>query len=499
MSFWQSTDTNAGAPFGANDVPRRGRLGRKFVVHVIVLNALLSIFASSIQLYASYQRDRTQVLGTMAIIDNSFSSGFEEALWEYNFPLVEALLDGVISKPDVRYLSLSTNQGRTWTLGEKQADRAFEEALEFTYTNNLGEIVSLGQLDVQLTFAHIRSRAWSQLWTLLLSNFAKTICASALLLLLFDRDIGRHLATIAARVSHPSWLETAQGIDLGRNPKDGGDDLDHIVAEINGAKRRSTEALEALKKEVRTRRQVETDLRHRTEALENANREQAQFTYAISHDLKSPANTITMLLQELELVQAGSLSAEGQEILGDARMTVQRMTQLVEDILGYARTIEEGMQIDTVDLNAVVHEILEDLRGDISNAGAEIVANALPVIEGNRAQLRMLMQNLIANAVKFRAPDRPPRVELACHPATGPRWVKITVTDNGIGIAPQYHDKVFELFQRLHSYGEYDGSGMGLTLCKRVVTNHSGHIRIASRAGHGTTIEINLPRENHGT
>ena len=206
-----------------------------------------------------------------------------------------------------------------------------------------------------------------------------------------------------------------------------------------------------------------------------------------------------MLLQELELIHADTLNEEGKEILADAGKTVTRMTQLVEDILGYARTIEEGMQIDTVDLNTVVQDILEDLRGDIGNANAKILTSALPSIEGNRAQLRMLLQNLIANAVKFRTPDRPPRIEIACHPATDPRWVKITVTDNGIGIAPKYHDKVFELFQRLHSFGEYDGSGMGLTLCKRVVTNHSGHIRIASRIGHGTTIEVNLPREKYGT
>lgn len=498
MSSLTNTDIERPRAAVATAARRTGRLGRKLVFQILLLNALLSIFASSIQLYASYQRDRRTVLEAIDVIDTSFRSGFQDALWEYNFPLVQALLEGVYTKPDVQFLTLSTGQGQTWKLGDPSGDVALMEKLTFQHKSETGQIYDLGRLEVGLTFERIRARVWSQLWTLLMSNFAKTVVASFLMFMLFQSSVGRHLSSIAARVSQHAWTDNADPLTLDRTPQDAPDDLDHIVNSINSARADSSAYLEKLTHEIAQRRSAEEALRHRTHALENANREQSQFTYAISHDLKSPANTIAMLLQELELMEGDRLSADSKDVLADANRTIARMTQLVEDILGYARSIEQGIQMEPVDLNTIVEEVLEDLRGDIVKAQAQFSVDDLPAIEGNRVQLRMLLQNLINNAIKFRDPARAPHIAITAVQTQSPQGVKIRVQDNGIGIDPAYHDRVFELFQRLHSYGEYDGSGLGLTLCKRIAINHMGDINVASVPGEGTTFEIQLPRGGHG-
>lgn len=476
---------------------RSGRLGRKLVVQILLLNAMLSIFASSIQLYVGYQRDRNDVLSSISVIDDSFRNGFQDALWEYNFPLVKALLDGVYSKPDVQFLTLTTGEDRSWTLGDPSDNAALVETLTFTHENDAGQVYQMGVMEVGLTFEHIKARVWSQLWTLLLSNFAKTILASGLLYLLFQRSVGRHLSSIAARVSQRSWADTDTLLTLDRLPQGLPDDLDQIVHSINEAKTESRKSLRALNDEIQQRRSVEKTLRLRTRALENANREQSQFTYAISHDLKSPANTIAMLLKELDVLEGDSIGADSAEVLGDAMRTVERMTQLVEDILGYARTIEQGMQVERVDLNTVVQEVIEDLQGDIVSAQAGFNVSKLPIVDGNRVQLRMLMQNLVNNAIKFRAPGRSPEIVISTQNQEDPPEVSILVSDNGIGIQSKYQKRVFELFQRLHSHGDYGGSGLGLTLCKRIAINHSGDISLSSKQGEGTTFEVRIPRRDN--
>ena len=223
--------------------------------------------------------------------------------------------------------------------------------------------------------------------------------------------------------------------------------------------------------------------------LEQANREQAEFTYAISHDLKSPANTIGLLIDVL--AEEGGLDAEAQELLADMARTNNHMRQLVDDVLTYSRLVGEEMAIEEVDLTALVEGICGDLKSAIDPAGARLEIGRLPVIRGNRMQLRMLFQNLISNAVKFRRPDRAPRITL--HSRSGPEGVSITLADNGIGIPEQHRHKVFGLFQRLHDQSTYEGTGLGLTICKRVMSKHGGDIRIGPGIDGGTAFTLTFP------
>jgi light-regulated signal transduction histidine kinase (bacteriophytochrome) len=227
--------------------------------------------------------------------------------------------------------------------------------------------------------------------------------------------------------------------------------------------------------------------------LTQTNREQAAFTYAISHDLKSPSNTIDMLLNELKFGYREVLDADGRELIELALQTTHRMARLVDDVLTYSRCIDDRSAMAPVDLDSVLAEVIADLRYDIGKTNARIRHEPLPQVQGFRMQIKLLLQNLIANAVKFRAPDRAPVIAVSARAARGGR-VLLSVQDNGIGIAPEFQERVFGLFQRLHSHETYEGSGIGLALSRRIAANHGGDIKLQSRPGQGSIFTVSLKR-----
>jgi signal transduction histidine kinase len=232
------------------------------------------------------------------------------------------------------------------------------------------------------------------------------------------------------------------------------------------------------------------DLERALQHLTQTNREQAEFTYAISHDLKSPNNTIRMLIDELSLSAGPDLNPDARELIDLARQTTERMARLVDDVLAYSRCIEDQAVMVPVDLDQLLATITADLRSDIATSGALVEIAPLPVVWGVPVQLKLLFQNLTANAMKFRAPGRVPLIRVTQKPKGG--RVLISVRDNGIGIAPEHHQRVFGLFQRLHDHASYQGSGLGLALCKRIMTNHGGDIRLDSIPGEGSCFTVSL-------
>ncbi|MEP5728184.1 MAG: ATP-binding protein [Sulfitobacter sp.] len=467
-------------------------LGRRLIVQILAVNLLLSVVASAAQLTTGYFRDRAQIFSVVDDVSDSFHSGFERALWEYNFELVDALIDGIITKPDVEFVRIKDFQGQVSERGVEFRNMTTREVV-FTHTKPNGEVLPLGNLTIGISTEQLNKRVLSQLWTLLLSNFAKTILASIAMLALFERNVGRHLRKLALHFNQTPWPQHGEKVRLDRKEPGRPDALNDIVDAIHKAKQQSIEDIRKLNEEIEKRKKVENLLTLRTSALEDANREQAEFTYAISHDLKSPANTVRMLLNEFRISEMDNLSSDGLEILQDAEQTTARMTALVEDVLSYARTVEDGMVLETVDLEILIQEITEDLKADIIAANAELNHTGLRKITGNKAQIRLLLQNLISNAIKFHAPDIPPVITLSGRTIPGSGSIEISVQDNGIGISEEYHQRVFGLFQRLHSFESYEGSGLGLTLCKRIVTNHGGTISVSSVIDEGSRFTVVLP------
>ena len=245
-------------------------------------------------------------------------------------------------------------------------------------------------------------------------------------------------------------------------------------------------------REVVERRRIEKQLREKAEQLAHSNAELEQFAYVASHDLKAPLRSVAGFSQLLARRYAEKLDADGQEFVAFIESGVRRMQGLIDDVLEYSRASRVRMAPTWIDSRALIEDVRTRLRARLQEADAEIVLGDLPRIWADRTQLGQVLQNLIDNAVKFQAPGVRPRVEVSCA-QTAEGWWEWRVTDNGIGIPQEYEGKVFMLFQRLHVDDQYEGTGLGLPICKKIVERHGGAIRVqAAPQGGGSTFVFTL-------
>ncbi len=223
---------------------------------------------------------------------------------------------------------------------------------------------------------------------------------------------------------------------------------------------------------------------------ERLRREQREFTYAISHDLQSPANTLKMIFGELSLESEG-MTNDARMFIDNGLATIQRMGIQVDDVLTYSRAVDSDTKEEPVDLHELMQGILADLSSDIQTAGTKVDCGNLPVVYGDPMQLRMFFQNLVANALKFRKSGTEHVVSIKSISTNNA--YRISVQDNGIGISPENQKKVFGLFNRLNLRDKYAGTGIGLSLCQRVAENHHVAIEIASDGRNGSEFSVEFP------
>ncbi|WP_222914617.1 ATP-binding protein [Natrinema sp. SYSU A 869] len=224
--------------------------------------------------------------------------------------------------------------------------------------------------------------------------------------------------------------------------------------------------------------------------LEESNQRLEQFAHTVSHDLQEPLRMVTSYLELIERRYGDELDEEGEEFLDYAIGGSERMKEMIEGLLEYSRVDTQGEPFKPVDLDEVLVNVRKDLKLQIEETHTTIETDELPHVEGDESQLRQLFQNLLANAIEYTG-DEPPRINVSAE-RDAEEWI-ISVRDNGIGIDPEDQDRVFEVFQRLHSQEEHSGTGIGLALCKRIVERHDGEIRIDSTPGEGTTFTFSLP------
>ena len=235
---------------------------------------------------------------------------------------------------------------------------------------------------------------------------------------------------------------------------------------------------------------AQEQLKDYAERLEHSNRELEQFAFMASHDLQEPLRKIEMF-GDLILERGISLNAQEREYLDRMRNAAGRMRDMVTGLLQLSRVTTQGRSFVSVDLSQVTADVLTDMEEKIRRTGAKVDYGTLPVVEGDPVQLRQLMQNLIDNALKYHQPETPPYLRI--HAKLLPERAQIFVEDKGIGFKQEDAERIFQPFQRLVGRNEYEGSGIGLAICRRIVERHEGKITALSQPGHGTTFIITLP------
>ncbi|MER8010374.1 ATP-binding protein [Streptomyces sp. NPDC094149] len=259
--------------------------------------------------------------------------------------------------------------------------------------------------------------------------------------------------------------------------------------------RRLASDLEAMRlrfvEELRFAEAARTLLDEQAEDLKRSNTELEQFAYVASHDLQEPLRKVSSFTQLLQRRYGGQLDEKADQYIAFAVDGANRMQTLINDLLAFSRVGRVHNDHQTVDLEAVLSRTLDTLSVAVEESGAEITHDTLPTVVGDPTQMGMLWQNLLSNAIKFRSPDRPPRIHISAVSDDGV-W-EFAVTDNGIGIAPEFQEKIFILFQRLHTKDAYPGTGIGLAMCKKVVEFHGGTIRIDPDHTLGTRVIVTLP------
>ena len=242
--------------------------------------------------------------------------------------------------------------------------------------------------------------------------------------------------------------------------------------------------------DITARKQAEEALRYQAAELQRSNEELQQFAYVASHDLQQPLRMVAAFVDLLARRYQGKLDSEAAEFIGYALDGARRMKALIDDLLAYSRVGTRREPFVPVDCEKVLQETLQGLRLAVEESGATITHDPLPVVHAGKLELALLLQNLLSNALKFRN-AAPPRIHLSAQ-QRGTEWL-FSVRDNGIGIDPQHAERIFIIFQRLHTREEYPGTGIGLAICKKIVDCHGGRVWVESTPGRGATFFFTLP------
>ena len=227
--------------------------------------------------------------------------------------------------------------------------------------------------------------------------------------------------------------------------------------------------------------------------LKRSNKELQQFAYVASHDLQEPLRTIASFTQLLERRYKSKLDPDADEFIGFIVDASIRMKQQIEDLLEFSRVMTRGSTFEKIDLSEILKDVTYSLNTLIEENNAKITCDPLPEVYADPKQIDRLFQNLIGNAIKFRKQEVPPKIHISAKKEELTNEYVFSVSDNGIGIEPQYKDRIFTIFQRLHTRQEYTGTGIGLAVAKKIVERHGGRIWVESEYGKGSTFYFSLP------
>jgi PAS domain S-box-containing protein len=257
-------------------------------------------------------------------------------------------------------------------------------------------------------------------------------------------------------------------------------------------------------RDISERKEAEERLKTYAAKLESSNRELQDFAYVASHDLQEPLRKIQAFGDRLKIKCSALLDEQNRDYLDRMQHAARRMQTLITDLLAFSRVTTKAQPFARVDLDKVTREVVTDLEVAIERTKGRVEVDELPTIEADPLQMRQLIQNLVGNALKFHQPNQPPLVKISSQILNGEHrhnngaahrglCCQLTVEDNGIGFDEKYLDRIFIIFQRLHGRNEFEGTGVGLAICRKIVDRHGGEITATSKPGQGARFVVTLP------
>jgi signal transduction histidine kinase len=469
--------------FSAHRLSLKARpLSRRLILWTIMFSGVLALVITIVQLAIEYRRDVDTVEQRFTLIQQGYLPSIVDTVWVADRQQLTTLLDGIVRLPDLAYAEVRVE-------GNIFVSRGNPEAVQgLTYQwplvrNYRGRDIEIGELTIKADLAAARQRFIDRAVFIVAANVLKTILVAFFMLALVDRLITRHLEKMVAHLAEtqPDSLEGSLALD--RVPRD--DELERLVTTLNrlhadlAADRTELRESEAL---------LEQRVAERTGELERANKELESFAYSVSHDLQAPLRAIAGFSNILLEDERANLSAEGQSVLDRIVVNTKRMSTMINNILDYSRAGRRALQMGPIHVAALAREVAARLNTAYPDASIEIAD--LPDAVGDATMVEQVLQNLIGNALKYSSKTPQPRVEIGANVEDGRTvyWVK----DNGAGFDMRYADKLFGVFQRLHSESEFPGTGVGLAIVKRLIERHGGDIRAEAAPGEGARFWFTL-------